>query len=414
MDLREGLWYKRPHKACEVAMRILVPRETQSSEARVAVTPDLVKKLKSLGPSVQVIIEEQAGAKACFPDAAYVAAGATVAAFSKKLYEEGNVILKVARPTHEGGSSLDIKNYPKGALLICISDVLSHPNDLQAYQNANLSVIAMELMPRITRAQSMDVLSSQNNLAGYQAVLTAANLYPRAFPMMMTAAGTLLPARVLVIGAGVAGLQAMATAKRLGALVTGYDVRKATKEQVESLGATFLQVEEGEDAQDKGGYAREASETYKLKQYEKLKEVIPKMDVVITTALIPGRPAPVLVTQDMVESMGPGSVVVDLAGDKGGNCALSKKGELLDVQGVKVYAPANPLEPIARDASALYGRNLFQLIDYMYDKETHRLCYDTADEIVQSILLTHQGKVVREDLLARTSPVHKLHKEPSA
>src|SRR6266508_3291507 len=314
-------------------MRISVAREADAAEDRVAATPETVKKMKGLGADVAV--EPDAGTKSGIPDAEFTAAGATV---TNGALKDADVVLKVRRP-----AASELAGYKRGALVIAIMDPYGQDAALKAMADAGIAAFAMELMPRITRAQVMDVLSSQANLAGYRAVIEAAEAFGRAFPMMMTAAGTVPAAKVFVMGVGVAGLQAIATARRLGAVVTATDVRPAVKEQVESLGAKFLAVEDEEfkNAQTAGGYAKEMSKEYQAKQAALVAEHIKKQDIVITTALIPGRPAPRLITADMVKSMRPGSVIVDLAVERGGNVALAKPGEVATVKGVKIVGHLN-------------------------------------------------------------------------
>ncbi len=379
-------------------MKIVIPKEVRPHEGRVAASPETVKKLVALG--CNVVVEEDAGLSASIPDSLYKEAGAKLSKGGAPLYKDAKVILKVQKPLLEKGK--EISHYPKGATVIATLGILNHPEDLNAYKDAGINAVALELVPRITRAQTMDVLSSQSNLAGYRAVLEAASVFDRAFPMMMTAAGTILPAKVLVIGAGVAGLQAIATARRLGAVVMAYDVRAAAKEQVESLGATFIQVDETMNAETSGGYAKEMDEAYKKRQAQKLAETVQKVDVIITTALIPGRPAPLLLTEDMVKSMKPGSVIVDLAVESGGNCSLSEFGKTVEKYGVKIVGPANLVSQIARDASDLFARNIFNLFKLLFDEKEKKIVFSPEDEIVSAILLTHEGKVLRSDLLTKT------------
>jgi NAD(P) transhydrogenase subunit alpha len=300
-------------------------------------------------------------------------------------------VLKVMRPTDEELSALKA-----GAMLIAILAPHADKASVAKYAAARVNAFAMEFMPRITRAQSMDVLSSQSNLAGYKAVIDAAAAFGRAFPMMMTAAGTIAPARVFVMGVGVAGLQAIATAKRLGAIVSATDVRAATKEQVQSLGGTFVMVEdeESKQAETATGYAKEMSEAYKKKQAALIAETIKKQDIVITTALIPGRPAPVLVTEEMVRTMKPGSIIVDLAAEQGGNCPLTKPGETIDANGVKIIGTLNLAGRLSADASSLYARNLFNFLQPLIDKASGALKIDWNDEIVKGTCLTRDGEVV--------------------
>src|SRR5438309_2460505 len=335
-------------------MKIAVAKEIDPSEPRVAASPDTVKKFKALG--VEIAVEPGAGIKSGLPDSEFTAAGAVVSADALK---DADIVIKVRRP--EPG---ELVNYKRGALVIAIMDPYGNEAALKTMADAGVAAFAMELMPRITRAQAMDVLSSQANLAGYRAVIEAAEAFGRAFPMMMTAAGTVPAAKVFVMGAGVAGLQAIATARRLGAIVSATDVRPATKEQVESLGATFVAVmdEEFKQAQTAAGYAKEMSKEYQAKQAALIAETIRKQDIVITTALIPGRKAPVLVTEDMVKTMKPGSVIVDLAAEQGGNCPLTKAGEVIEAYGVTIMGYTNLPGRLAVDASSLYARNLFNFV----------------------------------------------------
>ncbi|HTI86252.1 MAG TPA: Re/Si-specific NAD(P)(+) transhydrogenase subunit alpha [Alphaproteobacteria bacterium] len=375
-------------------MKVAIPKERRPGEARVAATPDTVKKLKQLG--LDVVVETGAGVASAVPDAAFVAAGAAIAPDARAALGDADIVFKVQRPLPD-----EIPLMKKGAVLIAGLSALVNRDEVQAYAGAGLTAFAMELVPRITRAQSMDILSSQANLAGYRAVLEAANEYGRAFPMMMTAAGTVAPARVFVMGVGVAGLQAIATARRLGAVVSATDVRPATKEQVESLGAKFVMVEDEEtkSAQTAGGYAREMSDAYKKKQAALLAETITKQDIVITTALIPGRKAPVLVSDEMVATMKPGSVIVDLAVEQGGNCPLSKPDQVVTTpNGVKIIGYGNLPSRIAVDASALYAKNLLAFLTPLVEKGGQALKIDTADEVVAGTLVTRDGAVVHPQL----------------
>src|SRR5438445_3805947 len=346
-------------------MRIAVAREIDAGENRVAATPETVKKMKVLGADVAV--EPNAGRKSGIPDAEFAAAGATVI---NEAVKDADVVLKVRRP-----AASELARYKKGALVIAMMDPYDEDAALKAMAEAKLAAFAMELLPRITRAQAMDVLSSQANLAGYQAVIDAAAPYGRALPMMMTAAGTVPAARVFVMGAGVAGLQAIATARRLGAVVTATDVRPAAKEQVESLGAKFIAVEDEEfrQAETTAGYAKEMSKEYQAKQAALVAEHIKKQDLVITTALIPGRPAPRLVTAEMIASMKPGSVIVDLAVERGGNVEGVKAGEVANVNGVKIVGYLNVAGRLAASASGLYAKNLYNFLDILVDKKTKAL-----------------------------------------
>ncbi len=380
-----------------MAVTIAIARETADHEKRVAATPETVKKLIALG--AKVVIERGAGTAASYTDSAYEAAGATLAPSSAEALKDADVILKV-----QAGAD-DVAATPAGKLLIGQFAPYQNANVISAAAGKNISTFSMELVPRITRAQAMDVLSSQSNLAGYKAVLDAAAEFTRAFPMMMTAAGTVAPARVFVMGAGVAGLQAIATAKRLGAVVSATDVRPAAKEQVESLGGTFIAVqdEEFKQAETSGGYAKEMSDEYKAKQAALIEETIAKQDIVITTALIPGRAAPRLVTAKMVESMKPGSVIIDLAVESGGNVELSKAGEIVEHNGVKIVGHRNVPSRLATDASALYAKNLLNLLGLVIDKESKDLNINWEDEIIKGIALTRDGQIIHPNFAAKSA-----------
>lgn len=372
-------------------MKLAVLRERRDAEKRVAASPETVKKLMALG--FEVIIETGAGGGASIPDEDFKTAGATIAKDLKAAVKDADVIFSV-----QGLEADDAKHAKKGATLVAILNPFIEGDRVKALADAGLMAFAMEFVPRITRAQSMDVLSSQSNLAGYKAVLDGAAEFGRAFPMMMTAAGTVPPAKVMVMGAGVAGLQAVATAKRLGAIVSATDVRPAAKEQVESLGGKFVMVEDDETAaaETSGGYAKEMSDEYKAKQAKLIAETLAKQDMAITTALIPGRPAPKLITEEMVKSMKPGSVIVDLAVEMGGNCALSKPGEVVEAHGVKIVGHRNVPSRLAADASALYARNLVHFITPMVTDGA--LAIDFEDEIVAESLVTKDGAVVNARL----------------
>jgi len=367
-------------------MKIAIAAETDPGEARVAGTPDTVKRMIALG--AEVAVEAGAGLQSGILDADYRAAGASVSAGAVK---DADIVLKVRRP-----SAKELKAYKKGALVIAIMDPYGNEAALKQMADAGIVAFAMELMPRITRAQSMDVLSSQANLAGYRAVIDAAEEYGRALPMMMTAAGTVPAAKVFIMGVGVAGLQAIATARRLGAVVTATDVRPATKEQVESLGAKFLAVEDEEfkNAQTAAGYAKPMSPEYQAKQAALTAEHIKKQDIVITTALIPGRPAPRLVTKEMVASMRSGSVIVDLAVERGGNVEGARPGEVAKVGDVKIVGYLNVAGRIAASASALYAKNLLTFIETLIDKKEKKLAINWDDEIVKGTALTRDGAVI--------------------
>ena len=371
-------------------MRIAVLSETDPMETRVAATPETVKKYKGLG--AEVAVQSGAGAKAGIPDGEFEAAGATIAHGAADAARDADIVLKVRRP-----GAGELSGLKRGALVIAIMDPYGNEAALKAMAEAGVAGFAMELMPRITRAQVMDVLSSQANLAGYRAVIDAAEAYGRAFPMMMTAAGTVPAARLFVMGAGVAGLQAIATARRLGAVVTATDVRPAAKEQVESLGAKFIAVEDEEfrQAETAAGYAKEMSKEYQAKQAELVASHIAKQDVVITTALIPGRPAPKLVSAAMVGSMRPGSVIVDLAVERGGNVEPAKPGKThVTPNGVKIVGHLNMPGRLAASASALYARNLHAFVETLIDKGSKELAVKWDDELVRATCLTRDGAVV--------------------
>lgn len=369
-------------------MKIAIGKETLPEEKRVAATPETVKKLMALG--AEVFVEQGAGVSASMTDEMYRAAGAKILP-ETDIYTDADVVLRVRPP-----SSMEIAKMKRGTVLIGMLAPYQRKETLTEYAAQGLIAFSMEFIPRIMRAQVMDVLSSQANLAGYRAVLEAANEFGHGFPMMMTAAGTIPPAKVFIMGAGVAGLQAIATARRLGAQVSATDVRPATREQVKSLGACFVMVEseETKSAETKGGYAKEMSEDYKKKQAALVAETIKKQDIVITTALIPGRKAPILVTADMVHSMKPGSVIVDLAVEQGGNCALSKPGEIVNVNGVKIVGHINLSSRVAIDASKLYASNLVNFLTPLIDKDSKKIKINWEDEIVKATLLTRDGAIV--------------------
>jgi NAD(P) transhydrogenase subunit alpha len=372
-------------------MKLVVIRETRDAEKRVAASPDTVKKLVGLGFTVAV--EKGAGVAASVLDADFEEAGAAIAGDLKAALDGADVILSVQGLEAEQASFVK-----SGAIQLAVLNPFKDGERLAAYANAGLTSFAMEFIPRITRAQSMDVLSSQSNLAGYKAVLDAAGHYGRGMPMMMTAAGTVAPAKVMIMGAGVAGLQAIATAKRLGAVVSATDVRMAAKEQVESLGGKFVMVEDEETAaaETSGGYAKEMSDEYKAKQAALIAETLAKQDIAITTALIPGRPAPMLITAEMVKTMKPGSVIVDLAVEAGGNCEVSKPGEIVEYEGVFVIGHLNVPSRLAADASTLYAKNLLNFIT-PHVKEG-ALDIDWEDEIIAETLVTKDGAIVHERL----------------
>ena len=377
-------------------MKVAILKERRADETRVAAVPETVKKLVALG--LDVVVEKAAGKAASVPDAAYRDAGATIANDPKSTLKGADIVLKIRSPMIAGDAVDELVNFSAGQILICQMYALRDPARAAVLAATGVTGFALEMAPRITRAQSMDILSSQSNLAGYKSVLDAAAEFGRAFPMMMTAAGTIAPARVLVMGVGVAGLQAIATAKRLGAIVSATDVRPATKEQVESLGGAFIAVEDEEfaAAQTSGGYAREMSPEYQKKQAALIAQTIAKQDIVICTALIPGRPAPELISDAMVKSMKPGSVIVDLAVEAGGNCAASRPGKVIVKHGVKIVGHANVPGRIADDASRLFSRNLLSFLTPMIDSETGTLNIDYDDEIIAGTLVTRDGAVVHE------------------
>ena len=394
-------------------MKIAILKERRPHERRVAATPDSVKHMVAMG--LEPVVETGAGLTANFPDSAYSAAGATIAADAATALAEAEIVLKVQRPLVGGAKGTDeLRLIKRGAALVGLLAPSQSPAEVAAYAKAGIAAFAMELIPRITRAQTMDVLSSQANLAGYKAVLDAAGEFGRALPMMMTAAGTIRAARVLVMGAGVAGLQAIATARRLGAIVSATDVRAAAKEQVESLGASFITVDEAamRGAETAGGYAREMDADFQRRQRETIGEALRRTDIVICTALIPGRKAPVLLTEAMVAQLAPGSVVVDLAVEAGGNVEGSRPGEIITTDGgVKIVGHLNMPSRVAVDASQLYARNLLAFLALIVDKEG-RLHIDTADEIVKAALLTLDGAVVNPALAPAAAPAAPVDASP--
>jgi len=374
-------------------VKIAVLKEAANGETRVAATPETVKKFIGLGASL--FVEKGAGAGASIPDADYEAAGATLGTLAATT-KDADIVLGV-----QGPDPKSLKGVKDGAWIVAGLDPFGQRARIDAYAKAGLEALAMEFMPRITRAQSMDILSSQSNLAGYKAVIDAAGAFGRAFPMMMTAAGTVSAARVFIMGVGVAGLQAIATARRLGAQVSATDVRSATKEQIESLGAKAIFVENvaGIEGEGAGGYATEMSDEYKAAQAELVSQHIAKQDIVITTALIPGRPAPRLVSDAQIKAMKPGSVIFDLAVAQGGNVEGSKADEIVVKHGVKIMGYANTPTHLAADTSALFARNLYNFLSAFWDKEAGRPVLPDEDEITTAIRLTRGGKVVNERLL---------------
>ncbi|MBA4142075.1 MAG: Re/Si-specific NAD(P)(+) transhydrogenase subunit alpha [Nitrosospira sp.] len=374
-------------------MHIGIPAEIRGGETRVAATPETVKKFTANGLHV-VLVQSGAGSGASISDEAFEAAGATIVASPADLYRECRILLKVRGPEPD-----ELEMMRKDAVLLGLLSP-HQAEGIEALARHGLTAFAMERLPRISRAQSMDVLSSQANIAGYKAVLVAANVYQKFFPMLMTAAGTVKAARVLVLGAGVAGLQAIATAKRLGAVIEAFDVRPVAKEQVESLGAKFVEVplseEEKAQAETAGGYAREMSDDYKRRQGELVHQRAAAADIIITTALIPGRPAPVLIREDTVRAMKPGSVIVDMAVEAGGNCPLSELDKTVVKHGVHLVGIANLPGLVAADSSALYARNLMNFLNLMLDAKTGEFNLNREDEIIAGTLVCHEGEVVRK------------------
>jgi len=382
-------------------MRIAVQTERNANESRVAASPETVKALTALG--AEVAIEAGAGLKSAIPDQVYLEAGAVLVESAAAAAAGADVLLRVRRP-----SAAEVAGVKPGAAVIAIMDPYEHIDALQSLAGAGVSAFAMELIPRITRAQSMDVLSSQANLAGYRAIIDAAAAYDRAIPMMMTAAGSVQPARIFIMGVGVAGLQAIATARRIGGVVTATDVRPATKEQVLSLGAKFIAVEDEEfaAAETAAGYAKPMSPEYQAKQAELTASHIAKQDIVITTALIPGRAAPVLITAEMVRSMRPGSIIVDLAVERGGNCELSRPGEtVISENGVKIIGNLNVAGRVPATASFLYAKNLVAFLQPLIDPASHELAINWDDEIVKATLLTRDGALTHPNFQAPADSV---------
>ncbi|WP_312798275.1 Re/Si-specific NAD(P)(+) transhydrogenase subunit alpha [Tianweitania sp.] len=395
-----------------MAQTVFIPKEIDPAEPRVAASPDTVKRMKALG--LDVVVEAEAGLRSRIPDSEFTKMGATIGSVADA--SSADVVLKVRRPSAD-----EIRGYKSGALVIATMDPYGKQAEVEAMASAGISAFAMEFMPRITRAQVMDVLSSQANLAGYQAVVDAAAVYDRALPMMMTAAGTVPAAKVFVMGAGVAGLQAIATARRMGAIVTATDVRPAAKEQVASLGAKFVAVEDEEfkAAETAGGYAKEMSKAYQDKQAALVADHIAKQDIVITTALIPGRPAPKLVSAAMVAAMKPGSVLVDLAVERGGNVEGAVADAVITLEnGVTIVGHTNVAGRIAASASLLYARNLYAFLESMVDKTSKTIVVNPDDELVKATLLTHGGAVVHPNfasaapVAAPTAPAEAVSTEP--
>ena len=364
-----------------------IAKETISGERRVALVANTVKKLAEQG--VKIHVETGAGAASGVSDASYEAEGAVIEPDAASLFACADLVVKVQPPTVS-----ECNLVPEGKGILSMLFPFQNTEQVQQLRQRNVTSFAMELMPRITRAQSMDVLSSMSTISGYKAVLIAALALPKFFPMLMTAAGTIKPARVLVLGAGVAGLQAIATARRLGAVVEAFDIRSATKEQVESLGARFVSLESGEDQETEGGYAKEQTAEQQAAQRALLTKHIAAADVVITTALVPGKRAPMLLAEDQVKGMAPGSIVIDMAAEQGGNCELTKPGEIVDVNGVQVHGPANLPATTPVDASAMFARNVCTYLTHLLNEGELNL--DFEDELVSGVIVTHQGAIKHE------------------
>ena len=373
-------------------MIVAVPRESFPGERRVSLVPSVLPALTKA--SIDIVVEASAGVSAGFPDKAYIEKGARLAATKTQLLADAEIVLQVRSPGAAGKVGLtDLGLLRSGQTIIGFSEPLAEPKTAQAVAERGIRSFSMELIPRITRAQSMDALSSMATIAGYKAVLLAAETLPRMFPMMMTAAGTITPARVFVVGAGVAGLQAIASARRLGARVEAYDVRPAVKEQVESLGANFVELPlETGDAEDAGGYAKAQDESFLERQREMMARVVANSDVVITTALIPGKTAPILITGDMVAGMDPGAVIVDLASERGGNCELTEADEIIVSNGVTVLGPSNITSTVPYHASQMYAKNISTLLLHLVSNGT--LTLDLEDEITAGTLVSNDGQVV--------------------
>jgi H+-translocating NAD(P) transhydrogenase subunit alpha len=372
-------------------MKLLVLKENNKSENRVALIPELVEKYKSLG--LEVFIEKKAGEKSSFLDSEYKKYGAFISENIDEILPEIDIIISVQRV-----DEIDFSKVKKDVIFIALLNPYFQKDKISDIANSGSVAFALEFLPRITRAQTMDTLSSQSNLAGYVSVIKASSEIAKAIPMMMTAAGTISPAKFMIIGAGVAGLQAIATAKRLGAIVCAFDVRNTTKEQVESLGAKFIEVKS--DEKNDGVYAKEMSEDYKIKQEQLLKDTIKNQDVVITTALIPGKKAPILISEEMVKSMKNGSVIVDLAAVNGGNCALTKVGKVYENQGVKIIGYENFASFVAFDASKLFAKNIYNFIELFINKENKAIDIDFDDEIIKSTLICRDKKIINDNLIS--------------
>ncbi len=368
-------------------MVIAVPKETAEHEKRVALVPETVKKLADL--EFDIHLEAGAGKAANYSDESFSEAGATIIENRDDLFANADILISINTPPPQ-----DLKKLKEGAILICFLWALQNEETVALLKKNNITALGMDTVPRISRAQNMDALSSMSSIAGYKSALIGANELDRYLPMMMTAAGTIAPAKVLVLGAGVAGLQAIATAKRLGAVVEAFDIRAAVKEQVESLGATFVEVEEiDDDTETEGGYAKEQSEDQQERQRQVIHKHAQKSDIVITTALIPGKPAPLLITKEMVHDMHPGAVIVDIAAEQGGNCELTKAGQSVDINGVKIIGPLNLPSSLAYHASQLYSKNMMALLNHLLDEEGKPI-FDFEDEITLKTTITHQGEII--------------------
>ncbi len=377
-------------------MKIGVSKERRPHEMRVAASPDTVKRL--IGMGLEVLVEKGAGDGARVADQAFVDAGASIVKDAKALFKDADVVLKVQRPLAKGeGKVNEVALLRSGQLLIGMLDPYQSKDHVEAYAKAGVTAFALELLPRTTRAQAMDVLSSQANLAGYRAVLDGMAEFDRVMPMLMTAAGTIPPAKVFVLGAGVAGLQAIATARRMGAVVSATDIRPASKEEVESLGAKFVGVVK-QDAATEGGYAKELSEDDRKEQAEMVANHLKQQDIVITTAQIPGRPAPCLITKAMIKTMKPGAVLVDLAVESGGNIEGSELAKTVDADGVKIVGHANMPSRLAPATTSLYARNLLNFVDLLVDKESKALAIDEEDDLIKGSMITKDGKIVHPNL----------------
>ncbi|HYZ90100.1 MAG TPA: Re/Si-specific NAD(P)(+) transhydrogenase subunit alpha [Myxococcales bacterium] len=375
-------------------MRVVVPREIADGEKRVAAVPATVEKMVKAG--IEVCLESEAGLASGFPDAEYREAGAAIEPTAEAALQRADVVVKVQRPLELGNDRHELDRFPEGSALVAYSlRARDDPQLAQKLRTRRITALSLDLVPRIARAQNMDVLSSMANIGGYKSVLLAASALPKFFPMLMTAAGTVLPAKVFVLGAGVAGLQAIATARRLGAVVTGFDIRPVVKEQVESLGARFVAVGLEEHAEDAKGYAKEVSAEAAAKERDLIARELKATDVCITTALVPGRRAPVLITAEMVRGMRLGSIIVDLAAEQGGNCELTEPGKDIVKHGVRILGPVNLVSTMAFQASQLYARNVLNFLLQVYDKQGKKLALDTGDEVVKACLVARAGELLQ-------------------